>query len=465
MQLACTLIFNNTNCNFKARKMVRNTKRLLNIITAILRRKMRGEDSSDSTDDSDGFVEFMRIYGLTEDEQSSLRKKHRFSSRFEQRPKFDEVKRYYTAKEFINAFRMDRDSFNKLSDMFYGRLKKNEEMARRSSAGPICPRVRLGITIRLLAGGSIFDLILMYKVEPSTIYVNFREVISAVNELLEFPSIPDDEEGLRQLANGFKFSRSIPNPFHGCIAAIDVIGIKIAKPKQDEYPRDFMCPKQFYCVPVQGVVDSKYRFLCFSSLSPGSSHDSYTFSLSNLRRYLEEKRLSFKYYIVGDEAYMVSAYLLTPFPGTESQHDEYKDAFNFFISSFRIHVEQAFGILVARWGMLRLGLRMSLNFAHNVVQAMLLLHNWIIDNCSEFTDRDNYTQQEAHNGWRTWLDIVEEAENEMTDLNENDKFNSSAKRDAMVEFLRGEELVRPDYNLEMNDDRRNFMTAQEFVLD
>ena len=108
---------------------------------------------------------------------------------------------------------------------------------------------------------------------------------------------------------------------------------------------------------------------------------------------------------------------------------------------------------------------MSLNFAHNVVQAMLLLHNWIIDNCSEFTDRDNYTQQEADNCWRTWLDIVEEAENEMTDLNENDKFNSSAKRDAMVEFLRGEELVRPDYNLEMNDDRRNFMTAQEFVLD
>lgn len=70
------------------------------------------------------------------------------------------------------------------------------------------------------------------------------------------------------------------------------------------------------------------------------------------------------YWIAGDEAYVCTEQLITPFPATRSKVDSAADRFKFYLSSHRIHIEQAFGILLSRWGLLWKPLQFSL--AQNV---------------------------------------------------------------------------------------------------
>ena len=54
------------------------------------------------------------------------------------------------------------------------------------------------------------------------------------------------------------------------------------------------------------------------------------------------------YYGVGDEAFMCTDTLLTPWSGRGL--DRNKDSFNFFLSAMRQWIERAFGMFVGRWG-------------------------------------------------------------------------------------------------------------------
>lgn len=64
----------------------------------------------------------------------------------------------------------------------------------------------------------------------------------------------------------------------------------------------------------------------------------------------QEKDLPGGFWIADDDAYVCSSYMLTPYPGWNI--GQKKDTFNFCQSSCRIHIEQAFGMLVCRWGIL-----------------------------------------------------------------------------------------------------------------
>ena len=109
---------------------------------------------------------------------------------------------------------------------------------------------------------------------------------------------------------------------------------------------------------------------------------------------------------------------------------------------------------------------MSLSFSHKVIQAMLSLHNWLIDNNSSHINFETHTQEEADIAWNAWLQIIEEAEDETRELQGNEWFFSTAKREVMVDFLREEQLKRPSYNLEMNTPFNvPVSNGPEFLLD
>ncbi|KAL2101895.1 hypothetical protein ACEWY4_003656 [Coilia grayii] len=69
------------------------------------------------------------------------------------------------------------------------------------------------------------------------------------------------------------------------------------------------------------------------------------------------------YVMVGDAALVLKAYLMRPFPGQRIQ--KWKENFNYRLSSARMVVECAFGILSARWRVLQ----MSPEYVHSVVLA------------------------------------------------------------------------------------------------
>jgi len=90
------------------------------------------------------------------------------------------------------------------------------------------------------------------------------------------------------------------------------------------------------------------------------------------------------YWIAGDDAYECTEHIITPIPKRRAPVGSREDAFNFYQSSLRMHIEQAFGVLVARWGILWTPLKYDLHRSTRVVEVALKLHNFCIEEQEEF---------------------------------------------------------------------------------
>eukprot|EP00794_Sanderia_malayensis_P001689 gene1689-1882_t len=79
------------------------------------------------------------------------------------------------------------------------------------------------------------------------------------------------------------------------------------------------------------------------------------------------------YYLVGDEIFPLKTWLMRPYPGklTEEQR-----IYNYRVSRARRVIENAFGILVARWRLFRSPIRASQENVTRYVLAAICLHNY-----------------------------------------------------------------------------------------
>ena len=131
---------------------------------------------------------------------------------------------------------------------------------------------------------------------------------------------------------------------------------------------------------LQGTCDADGRFLDIYIGCPGSTSDFLAFQLSPLKHLLEDESfLADGLCLFGDNAYVNTAYMATPFKAVTSQGKE--DNYNFFHSQLRINIECAFGKLVHRWAILRKPLHCNLGLAKStsLVAALCKLHNFCID--------------------------------------------------------------------------------------
>jgi len=129
---------------------------------------------------------------------------------------------------------------------------------------------------------------------------------------------------------------------------------------------------------MQAVSDKRGRILDLSIKCGGSSSDCLAFEASNLYSRLVRGLLAPGLVLFGDNAYINSSFMATPFPNVSSGN---KDDYNFFHSQLRIRVECSFGMLVHRWGILRSAIPMGITIQKTValVNALAKLHNYCID--------------------------------------------------------------------------------------
>jgi hypothetical protein len=82
--------------------------------------------------------------------------------------------------------------------------------------------------------------------------------------------------------------------------------------------------------------------------------------------------------LFGDNAYVNTPYMATPYRGVSSGPE---DAYNFYHSQLRISIECAFGMLVQRWGILRKPIPKQISIAKMCALVLCLckLHNFCID--------------------------------------------------------------------------------------
>ena len=102
---------------------------------------------------------------------------------------------------------------------------------------------------------------------------------------------------------------------------------------------------------MQAICDDRRRFIDIEVSHPASTSDYLSFNTSWINDQLEKANfLSEGMCIYGDNAYMNSPFMATPFKAVSSG---VRDGYNFYHSQIRINIECTFGMLVNRWAVLR----------------------------------------------------------------------------------------------------------------
>ena len=374
--------------------------------------------------------------------KGSKTRKLRLMLRLREHLTFENLTQVYDDSLFCRAFRMPREAFNELLSSVRLSLQKNVEMGRRAKRLTVPPDIRLAVTLRMMAGASYLDIMGTYQISKTCVYDVFHSTCMILSKKLQLPGLPSTISGLRHSAKNFKLSRNPPSPLSGCVGALDGIAVKIKKPSWCHAPSNFFCRKLYYALPVQAVVDSDYRFLCCSARCVGSTHDSIAHTVSALGNFLESGKLHFESWIAGDEAYVCTESLITPFPAASATDAE--DAFNYYHSSLRMHVEQAFGMLVGKWRILR-ELSFSLQTNARLIVLSMKLHNFVIDRADAKITR-RFTREELaklegdEQGWyRRMKDDAAEIETNA----KKSRRELSRKRRSLVDIIERKGLARP----------------------
>lgn len=94
-------------------------------------------------------------------------------------------------------------------------------------------------------------------------------------------------------------------------------------------------------------------------------------------RPLPNGNITLPFAILGDEAFPLKSHLMRSYPRKHLKTDKQR-VFNYRLSRTRRIVENAFGILAARWRILFKPLCCKLPTGEAIIQAIVCLHNFII---------------------------------------------------------------------------------------
>lgn len=339
---------------------------------------------------------------------------------------------------FRRYYRLGRDDFAVLLELLRPHLAVDETMSRRGSPStPVTPELQLSMALRIFAGGSYLDIMLLHGVHRSTLYKSLWRVVDALNNTQELGlSFPiNNQDGLRKLASDFQTERN--SPFGSCVGALDGLVIEIVRPSVPN-SKSYYNRKGFFGLPLQAMVDAHYKFLFASMKTTGSTHDAIGFAVSALGRKLARGLLPRPFWIAADAAYPASDYILTPHSGSHLSPDQ--DAFNFHLSRLRVTVEQAFGMLVMRFGILWRPLDLNFRDVPRLVMALIRLHNFCVDRNVVNAPRH---ADDRRPGDRVQL-VFQDACHDIDDRRRRRRdLEKSALRDELTQFLRDSGQVRP----------------------
>ncbi|CAH2106033.1 unnamed protein product [Euphydryas editha] len=152
--------------------------------------------------------------------------------------------------------------------------------------------------------------------------------------------------------------------------AIDCTHVRIQSPCA-EVGEEFRNRKGYPSINVQAVCDSELMLMNVVARWPGSAHDATIFNMSELKVQLETGMYGNKW-LLGDSAYPLKPYLLTPLLNPESRGEQ---LYNESLIRSRNCIERTFGVWKRRFPVVALTMRLSLQNAHAVIIATAVLHN------------------------------------------------------------------------------------------
>jgi hypothetical protein len=145
--------------------------------------------------------------------------------------------------------------------------------------------------------------------------------------------------------------------------------------------------KGYYSVVLLALVDADYKFLWIEAGGNGASSDAQIFNDSTLKAAIEDGSINFPppeplreglqedvpYFLIGDDAFALKTWMMKPNAGRNLVRAQ--RIFNYRLSRARRVVENAFGIMSARFRCLLTTLPQKPENVQKITMACCVLHN------------------------------------------------------------------------------------------
>ena len=173
---------------------------------------------------------------------------------------------------FCRAFRMSFLTFKKLFKILQADLRKvagrdNSNSKKVHPVNGLIPlSVRLGISIRMFAGGEAYDISPLFSVSYTEVFSSISMVLDAINMnedlKIEFPESHDEQN---QIAADFT-AKSKAN-FDCCVGCIDRMLVWIHKPSKKECKKIKVSQGKFLCGRKKIRIELTGRLRCQTTIS------------------------------------------------------------------------------------------------------------------------------------------------------------------------------------------------------
>lgn len=292
---------------------------------------------------------------------------------------YEEVVPGLTDQQYKEQFRLSRDAVRRvLEAVEHGRGEQDDE----NDENPLEKK----LLVCLWYMGSVVS----FRKVAMVFGMSLGAAWAAVDEVVAL--LVAQREAVISLPSKLQFmeimGRFAVRGFPGAIGAVDGCHIQISRPSENEHA--YVNRKHVHAINLMAVVDDRGEFIDVSVGWPGSVHDSRVFKNGPLARNLESDEfranaLPDNCHILGDAAFQLSTYLVTPFrenqlrvntPGEPTARE--KRFFNYKLSSSRVAVEHAFGRLKGRFRRLHYVETKSVKKAIDIVVAACVLHNMCV---------------------------------------------------------------------------------------
>ena len=207
------------------------------------------------------------------------------------------------------------------------------------------------------------------------------------------------------------------------------------------------------------ICDAKYCFTLVDVGNYGKDNDAQIFGISLMGRAFLDGKMNIPhpsstnghtlpYVIVADEIFGLKPWLMKPYPGKGLSESE--AVFNYRLSRARRTIENAFGILAARWQIFRKPIKANPTLVDSITKACLCLHNYLrlTDNAqylpSGFIDSEDSSGVITSGDWRSHAQEGGALRSASTGRAFNrSSENAKGTRDTFCNFFNGQEGSLP----------------------
>ncbi|CAL1527330.1 unnamed protein product [Lymnaea stagnalis] len=215
-----------------------------------------------------------------------------------------------------------------------------------------------------------------FNIDQSSLELVLNQTVNCLYELMQVLISWPDKKQFKSIIDGFQKSSRLPN----IIGAIDVthINLQIADSDKKFYLNSCNRPT----VILQAVCDHSMKFLHCCTGWPGCVDDVSVLHDSDLFQDVKENQSVFfpnDCMLVGDLAYPLYSWLLTPYEGPDSNLNDKQIQYNFYLNIAHNTISKAFLHLRRRFPRLE---NIDVSDLENVVKIILVtcaLHNFCID--------------------------------------------------------------------------------------